>query len=240
MSFEQWLQSRLTSHGFPCGLIDGIIGPVTLSALEAFQKHYGLAATGVSDQATVKALRAEPQPASPANMVEIPDRNSDVGEDLNLVPQIWPRQGDVGSYYGGVGTSQVKVPIPWDCVLAWRTSQPIKAMTLHSKVAESAERVMNVVKDRYSDKELHQLGLHLWGGSLNVRKMRGGSRYSMHSWGIAIDWDPARNRLSWHKPKTCLSNAEAAPFWRAWEAEGWLSLGRARDFDWMHVQAARL
>ena len=31
-----------------------------------------------------------------------------------------------------------------------------------------------------------------------------------------------------------------APFWRLWAEEGWLSLGHARDFDWRHVQAARL
>jgi len=29
-------------------------------------------------------------------------------------------------------------------------------------------------------------------------------------------------------------------FWKAWEEEGWLSLGRSRNFDWMHVQACRL
>ena len=29
-------------------------------------------------------------------------------------------------------------------------------------------------------------------------------------------------------------------FWEIVESEGWTSLGRARDFDWMHFQAPRL
>ena len=29
-------------------------------------------------------------------------------------------------------------------------------------------------------------------------------------------------------------------WWALWEEEGFVSLGRAGDFDWMHVQAARL
>ena len=29
-------------------------------------------------------------------------------------------------------------------------------------------------------------------------------------------------------------------WWRCWESEGWVSLGRLRNFDWMHIQAAKL
>jgi hypothetical protein len=37
-----------------------------------------------------------------------------------------------------------------------------------------------------------------------------------------------------------MAQPEYAPFLDLWEAEGFVSLGRARNFDWMHVQAARL
>lgn len=65
-------------------------------------------------------------------------------------------------------------------------------------------------------------------------------RGSLHSWGIAIDFDPERNALNWDHTKARLARPDAEDFWKIWEAEGWVNLGRSRDFDWMHVQAARL
>ncbi|MCA1748660.1 MAG: M15 family metallopeptidase [Sphingomonadales bacterium] len=70
--------------------------------------------------------------------------------------------------------------------------------------------------------------------------MRGGSSWSMHSWGIAIDFDPANNQLRWGRDRARMAKPAYAPFLNAWESEGWISLGRERNFDWMHVQAARL
>ena len=58
MTFEQWAQSRLTAHGFPCGPIDGVIGSGTRAALRAFQATRALPITGQADDATVAALKA--------------------------------------------------------------------------------------------------------------------------------------------------------------------------------------
>lgn len=231
MSFEMWLQSRLTAHGYPVGLIDGHIGPVTTKALAAFQRAKGLSITGIADDATVTALRL----SATAVVDPIPARA--------VQPQpktVWPYQGGCPSFYGPVGTDQVQIDLPYAMALAWDKSTVLRKMTLHRKVAPSARRVLQTVADTYSASERASLGLNLFGGSLNVRRMRGGTSYSMHSWGIAIDFDPERNQLAWGSPVARLSHADALPFWRAWEAEGWLSLGRARNYDWMHVQAARL
>lgn len=237
MTFEQWLQSRLTAHGYPVGPIDGVIGDLTVKAIRAFEAANGLPVDGRADEIIVKALRAPASAARPAEMAAIPDRN--VKADVGGVGP-WPTQAGVPAFYGAVGTNQVQIEIPYDMVLAWDTGTRIRKMTLHAKVAASAERVLTKVASIYSAGEREFLGLHLFGGSLNVRKMRGGNSYSMHSWGIAIDFDPLRNQLSWGAPKARLSHADAVPFWQAWEAEGWVSLGRARNFDWMHIQAARL
>ena len=232
MDFEHWIQSRLTSHGFPVGPIDGVIGDKTTAAIKAFQSRNGILPSGKADEATVAALRS-----TSAGPVVRP-----IGEDqpAPTIKSVWPRQADVSAFYGAVGTSQTSIAIPFDMWLAWDKSVRVRKMTLHTKVAASAERVLQAVAGLYSAQERKTIGLDLFGGSLNVRKMRGGSAWSMHSWGIAIDFDPERNQLKWGRDKARLAQSDAVPFFLEWEKEGWLSLGRARNFDWMHVQAARL
>lgn len=241
MEFNMWLQSRLTAHGFPVGLIDGDLGPVTLKALLAFQKARGIEATGKADATTVNFLRNPASTVLPAVGEVLPDRAaSPAKEAFQPSKTVWPRQVDVMAFYGPVGTGQTTIELPFDMYLAWDKGTRVRKMTLHSKVAGSAARVFERIAATYSAKERKDIGIDLFGGSLNVRKMRGGSAYSMHSWGIAIDFDPERNQLNWGRDKARLAKPDAVPFWVAWESEGWLSLGRARNFDWMHIQAARL
>lgn len=231
--FTKWLQRRLTSHGFPPGPVDGLPGPLTTKALQAFQRAAGLPASGMADASTVAALRASssgPQPRPP------------VAEDnqgkLGTPP--WPKQSGVPAFFGKPGENLQTFDLPYPLSLAWDKSTTVRRMTLHKKVGPSAIRVLQAVGSIYSERERAELGLDLFGGSYNHRVMRGGSALSMHAYGIAIDWDPTRNGLNVGAPKARLSHADAVPFWSEWEKEGWLSLGRARNFDWMHVQAARL
>lgn len=150
----------------------------------------------------------------------------------------WPLQRDVQTFYGRVGENQVMVDIPWKCYLTWDPSQIVKRMSLHKKVADSASRVFRAVIEAYGQNP--PTPLCRYSGSLNVRRMVGGTAWSMHSWGIAIDWDDDHNSLNTHSPNARLSQPEFNKWWEIWESEGWVSLGRSRNYDWMHVQAARL
>lgn len=143
-------------------------------------------------------------------------------------------------YYGKVGTNQSTVDVTFPMYLAWGKKQPISRITIHEKCNDSLTRILRRIADEYSPEEIVSNGYHMYGGSLNVRKMRGGNRWSMHAWGTAIDFDPIRNQLKWHKDEAHLAQPHSEKFWEIWEEEDWLPLGRARDFDWMHVQAARL
>jgi peptidoglycan hydrolase-like protein with peptidoglycan-binding domain len=235
MDFEQWLQSRLTAHGYPVGRIDGVIGTKTIAALRAFQRGKSLPITGQADAATVAALKR-----SSSNAPGTPERPASTTAGVPSASGPWPRQSEVERFYGPVGTSQGRLQLPFPMKLAWDKRRIVTSITLHTRVLDSAGRAFAEIASTYSDKERRGLGLDLFGGSLNVRRMRGGSAYSMHSWGIAIDFDPERNQLRWKSPKARLSHTDAVPFWLAWERESWVSLGRERNFDWMHVQAARL
>lgn len=154
---------------------------------------------------------------------------------------IWPKDNaaSLDKFYGNAcAIPTTKVAIPWDMKLAWDKNERVKSVSIHTKCADSLSRVFNQVRGAYTDKELDEYGLTLFGGSYNCRPIRGGTRPSTHSYAIALDFDPERNQLKWGANKAFLARPELVPFWQAWEAEGWTSLGRDKDYDWMHVQAA--
>jgi hypothetical protein len=245
MTFEQWAQSRLSAHQFPV-TVDGKIGPDTIAAIRAFQtacaaKGLLKDVNGRLDGPTVMALKMQSSAITRDQKFAIGDRDLVDGRDYAPVTaDRWPRQADCMSFYGKVGENQTQIEVPFDMFLAWSKSTRIRKITVHQKVAESALAALQEIGGNYSTKEKADLGIDLFGGSLNVRRMRGGTAYSMHSWGIAIDFDPERNQLHWGHEQARLAQPDALDFFKAWERQGWLSLGRARDFDWMHVQAARL
>ena len=199
------------------GEVDGLVGPQTLYARQAYRQLKETGALPDWRNATMKP------------------RTSD-----KAMVDIWPRQPDVERFFGLVGQHQVPLTLPFPMRLAWDVKTVVHRFQLHEKVHDSAAKVFAQILGHYGEQEIDRLKLNLFGGCLNVRKMRGGSAWSMHSWGIAIDFDPAGNQLRWGSDKAGLARPEYDPFWRFWAEAGWLSLGQARDFDWMHVQAARI
>ena len=152
----------------------------------------------------------------------------------------WPRQSECFSFYGQPGENQTTLILPFQMKIAWDKKHIITKFSVHKKVHDSAKRCFVQIAKTYDEKQRAALGIDLFGGCLNVRKMRGGNSWSMHSWGIAIDFDPERNALRATSKTARLAKPDAVAFWKIWEAEGWVSLGRTRNFDWMHIQAARL
>lgn len=221
--FIAFLQIWCQTEGIDSGLVDGRWGPQTDWAADAlWQKR---------NQGAVDLWRDTLPSGAPGN------------------PNNWPTQAGVTQFYGPHGAENfgptpppplVNVPCPWKLKLAWDRGKSRSFFRVHEKVADSLARVLSRIDGAYSDAQKSEIGLDLFGGDYNARRMRGGSNWSMHSWGIAIDFDPERNQLKWGRDRARLAQRDCLPFWEAWEAEGWLSLGRAKNFDWMHVQAAHL
>lgn len=222
-------QARLAELGFYTGPIDGKAESGTKAALLRFQTHVGIEADGKYGPQTEGEL-----------FEENPDRCGEYGACVVPVDRrIWPHERDVESFFGAKGANQVRIHIPWDCVFDWSPYDKVGGISVHKKVAEPAQQALAEIRDTYSLAEIQKLGLDKFGGSLNVRLMVGSrSRWSLHSWGIALDWNPARNGYKTKKPVARLSHADAVPFWQAWEKRGAVSLGREFDYDWMHVQFA--
>ncbi|WP_237354235.1 M15 family metallopeptidase [Xanthobacter sp. YC-JY1] len=256
------LQSALNARGWtPPLALDGEWGPATDKAVSALLAEAGVAAddwpAARREVAAMQALcklagidagaidgRGGPQTRHALDVWDARQRGDTSAETWRdppaVQPMVWPKQVDVQRFYGAPGEHQTMLVLPFPMRLAWETDTIVKRISVHEKVHDSAARVFDRVLDHYGIEGIQKLGVDLFGGSLNVRRMRGGSAWSMHSWGIAIDFDPDRNQLKWGRDRARLAQPDAEVFWQLWEEEGWLSLGRARNYDWMHVQAARL
>ena len=218
--FIAYIQVLATEMGIESGQIDGRWGPQTEFAASQLEAKL---TTGV-----------------------LPPPWRDI-VPLEANPNAWPTQADVSSFFGPHGEPDgsfsppiVRVECPWQLKIAWNLNQKTSSISIHEKCADSLGRVLAKIHSVYGSAEISRLRLDYYGGSYMPRSMRGGTRWSMHSWAIAIDWDPANNRLNWNREQASLDDTIYDDWWKAWEEEGWLSLGRARNFDWMHVQAAKL
>jgi hypothetical protein len=234
MQMLKQVQARLAQLGFYDGVADGCDGPLTAAAVRRFQAAAGLVEDGIAGPATRARLFPEPVDADLGRDADPP------GPEPATAPPVWPRQPEVERVFGPPGAHQTALAPPYPMVLAWQPDTAVTRFQVHERVHDSALRCLTRIADAYDAVTRADLGLDRFGGSLNVRPMRGGTRLSMHAWGIAIDFDPDRNQLRWGAERARLARPDAATFWRIWEAEGWMGLGRARNYDWMHVQAARL
>lgn len=223
------IQSALRGLGMYWGRIDGISGPKTKEAVRRFQTvHPPLVVDGIAGRNTLAALF----PVAPV------DRDTDT--HLVLKTSDYPRQKDVPEFYGRMGANQTKIDLPYTFRIAWDLNKTINKLTCHKKIAAPMLAIFTETLAHYGLDEVKRMGLDLYSGCLNVRKMRGGSNYSMHSWGVAIDMDPSHNQFKWNHTKARFAHPEYEPFWKIVEKHGAISLGRVRDFDWMHFQFARL
>ena len=88
----------------------------------------------------------------------------------------------------------------------------------------------------YGLAKIQELGIDLFGGCFNFRSMRGGSDYSRHSWGIAIDLDPERNQLKETSRTARFARPEYDKLHEIFEKYGFENMGKVKGYDWMHFQ----
>jgi hypothetical protein len=258
----RFIQTQLNARGLDAGPADGRLGPNTRVALDKVE-DIPSAWSGKRKAVAFVQLLAKENDIETGEMdgywgpqteyaFEVLERVVILGEmpeiwrpeelpDEN--PNGWPRQsiGDnLMAFFGNPGEHQTIIELPYPHRLAWNKRKRIHRFQCHEKVHDSLLRVLVRVLDVFGVEDIRKLRLDLWGGCFNVRKMRGGTRRSLHSWGIAVDYDPERNKLKWGRDRAAFARTEYDVWWRLWEEEGWVSLGRHRNFDWMHIQAAKL
>jgi hypothetical protein len=130
----------------------------------------------------------------------------------------------------------VTIQLPYPMRIAWDTDTSVTRMRCHKLVADKFLAVFNEIHREYGYAKIKELGIDLFGGCFNFRKMRGGNDWSTHSWGISIDLDPARNQLKETSKTARFARPEYKKMIDIFYKHGFISLGRERNFDWMHFQ----
>jgi len=130
----------------------------------------------------------------------------------------------------------VTINLPYPMRLAWDLNTKVSRMSCHKLVADKFLAVFNDLLAHYGYAKIVELGIDLFGGCFNFRKMRGGSDWSRHSWGLAVDIDPARNLLKETSKTARFARPEYKPMIDIFYKHGFVSLGVEENRDFMHFQ----
>lgn len=187
----------------------------------SIQKKLGVKADGIIGPQTLAAIKSE------------------LG--IKSCPH-WPSQAEVRSgksMFGKAGDESALRSILPPYPLLYEGKE-VKSIRVHHLIARHVQEALQEALAHYGHAELCRLGLNLYGGSYNYRSTSGGGALSMHAWGIALDFSPAANSYKLGAPRASLSHPDCRAWWEIWEQHGAVSLGRARNYDWMHLQFATL
>ena len=129
------------------------------------------------------------------------------------------------------------IQLPYPMRIAWDLSKTVTKISCHKLIADNLRAVFDDLLSHYGLPELQRLGIDLFGGCVNVRLMRGSkTKWSRHSWGTAIDLDPARNQLKETKKTARFARPEYKPMIDIFYKHGFIGLGPEQDRDWMHFE----
>lgn len=130
----------------------------------------------------------------------------------------------------------VYAELPYEMVIAWDKKYTVSKFWCNHMIKDNIEAALSCVLDYYGIEEIERLGLDQFGGCHEDRKMRGGSKWSRHSWGIAIDLDPKNNGLRTKAPKATFSQDEFKPLIDIFYDHNFINYGIEKGYDWMHFE----
>jgi hypothetical protein len=126
---------------------------------------------------------------------------------------------------------QIVLPYPM-----YYDSKKVTKISCHKLVADKLLAIFNDILEFYGQEAIHDLKIDDYGGCFNYRLMRGGTKLSVHSWGCAIDLNPSRNLLKETSKTARFARMEYKPMIDIFYKHGFVSLGREKNFDWMHFE----
>ncbi|MGL6127714.1 hypothetical protein [Chryseobacterium artocarpi] len=103
-------------------------------------------------------------------------------------------------------------------------------------VTEPLKAIFNDILTTYGLAKIQELGIDLFGGCFNFRQMRDRSNYSVHTWELAIDLDSKRNQLKETSKTARFARSEYKPMIDIFYKHDFISLGKEKNYDWIHFQ----
>lgn len=156
---------------------------------------------------------------------------------LMPAPNPWPfsTQAGLRDFYGEPGDESNLVMIEFPYPMFYGNKR-VTRTRCHKKVAASLGRILLQLGQIYGDNREVMETAEDYGGIYNFRPKRGGTSYSVHSWGAAIDLDADDNTFR----DTWPINADMPlEIMEAFAREGWQSAGAYWGYDAMHFEATR-
>ena len=233
-NLQNWLNAK--SPAGPGLVADGVFGHRTQTAVFNFQRHAGLTIDGIAGPDTLSALISAPAVQQSPRLPKSPDPETTT--PANVVGR--PTYSQIVSVYGDPEDwsyiTRISPPFP-----LYYDGSPVSSVAVHKKVADSLSMALSQILAHYGLEEIEKLRInHNYGGSVNKRVMRGGTQWSTHSWGVAIDLNASENRLNWGRDKALFAKPEYKKMIDIFEQNGWYSLGRHKNYDYMHFQAVKV
>lgn len=155
------------------------------------------------------------------------------------------KPGDVENHFA------LKLPFPF--YLDWDLKTSVKHIICHKLIADRLKAALEELKACYGVEKIHELGIDQFGGCFNHRPKRGcETQYaaaiakgdkkgalqylSTHSWSIALDLDPDRNKLRETKRTARFARPDYKDMIAIFYRNGFLNYGVEKDFDYMHFE----
>lgn len=133
--------------------------------------------------------------------------------------------GDV--HEAALNLMYMDLPVP--LTLSWDDTATITRIRINKEAAEPLRKVLA----HMAPLNWEATGIFITGGCYNKRRIRGGSRWSSHSWGTSIDFDPLSNQMGLHIKDTAFGKSAR---WQYFAKVLWHYGFRTLERDLMHWQ----
>ena len=146
-----------------------------------------------------------------------------------------PDQTSLRRFYGEPGDESKLVTLVFPYP-TYYDGKLIRTTRCHDKCAHSLLRILTAIGKGFGHRRDVMEEAEDYGGCYNFRLKRGGTSYSLHAYGAAIDLDADDNtfRDSWP-----MRGDMPLEIMEEFAKEGWVSAGAFWGYDSMHHQATR-